>query len=49
MSAFRIFGIIFNVTLTVLAIYRVLKQMRPRDKRPPDTPARDEQNHNRGN
>ena len=31
MSAFWIFGIVFNVTLTVLAIWWVVKQMRRRD------------------
>jgi hypothetical protein len=31
MSAFWIFGIILNVTLTALAIYWVVKQMRRRD------------------
>jgi hypothetical protein len=31
MSAFWIFGIILNVTLTALAIYWVVKQMRHRD------------------
>ena len=31
MSAFWIFGIILNVTLTVLAIWWVVKQMRRRD------------------
>jgi len=31
MSAFWIFGIILNVTLTALAIYWAVKQMRRRD------------------
>ncbi len=31
MSAFWIFGIILNVTLTTLAIWWVVKQMRRRD------------------
>ena len=31
MSAFWIFGIILNVTLTALAIWWVVKQMRRRD------------------
>ena len=48
MSAFWIFGIILNVTLTALAIYRVVKQMRPRNKPPPETPARDGQDPGRG-
>jgi len=42
MSAFWIFGIILNVTLTALAIWWVVKQMRRRDDpsaAPPD-PAR---------
>ena len=48
MSAFWIFGIILNVTLTALAIYWVVKQMRPRDKPPRDTPTRNEQDQDCG-
>ncbi len=35
MSPFWIFGIILNVTLTALAIYWIVKQMRWRDDRAP--------------
>jgi len=44
MSAFWIFGIIFNVTLTALAIWWVVKQMRrPDDRTRP--PRRGDDNH----
>jgi hypothetical protein len=38
MSAFWIFGIILNVTLTALAIWWVVKQMRRRDDPSPAPP-----------
>lgn len=42
MSAFWIFGIILNVTLTALAIWWVVKQMRRRDDSPPPSRRNDD-------